>query len=198
MIVAGTLTNKMAPALRKVYDKMPEPRYVISMGHAPMAAAIITIRIRWCAAATASCPSTSMSPAASTAEALLRRDAAAERSGATGNHRTVMAMQINNIPFGTTTGRASRRPRIWATLRCDMAYPPVGDIRVRLVEYSPGYLADHGAEGHLFCVDGELGTDLADGPFLTLTPGMSTKSPTGAEPHRSHTRDGLPAGYCGI
>ena len=32
MIVAGTLTNKMAPALRKVYDQMPNPRYVISMG----------------------------------------------------------------------------------------------------------------------------------------------------------------------
>jgi NADH-quinone oxidoreductase subunit B len=32
MIVAGTLTNTMAPALRKVYDQMPEPRYVISMG----------------------------------------------------------------------------------------------------------------------------------------------------------------------
>ena len=32
MIVAGTLTNKMAPALRKVYDQMPEPRFVLSMG----------------------------------------------------------------------------------------------------------------------------------------------------------------------
>lgn len=32
MIVAGTLTNKMAPALRKVYDQMPLPRWVISMG----------------------------------------------------------------------------------------------------------------------------------------------------------------------
>ena len=41
MIVAGTLTNKMAPALRKVYDQMPEPRYVISWAHALMAAVII-------------------------------------------------------------------------------------------------------------------------------------------------------------
>eukprot|EP01118_Nematostelium_gracile_P011154 TRINITY_DN3921_c0_g1_i1.p1 TRINITY_DN3921_c0_g1~~TRINITY_DN3921_c0_g1_i1.p1 ORF type:complete len:209 (-),score=53.13 TRINITY_DN3921_c0_g1_i1:129-755(-) len=32
MIVAGTLTNKMAPAFRKVYDQMPDPRYVLSMG----------------------------------------------------------------------------------------------------------------------------------------------------------------------
>ncbi len=32
LVRSGTLTNKMAPALRKVYDQMPEPRYVISMG----------------------------------------------------------------------------------------------------------------------------------------------------------------------
>lgn len=32
IIVAGTLTNKMAPALRKIYDQLTPPRYVISMG----------------------------------------------------------------------------------------------------------------------------------------------------------------------
>ena len=42
MIVAGTLTNKMAPALRKVYDQMAEPRWVISMGVAQTVAGTIT------------------------------------------------------------------------------------------------------------------------------------------------------------
>ena len=32
MIVAGTLTRKMAPVVRRIYDQMPEPRYVIAMG----------------------------------------------------------------------------------------------------------------------------------------------------------------------
>ena len=32
MIVAGRLSRKMAPALRRIYDQMPEPKWVISMG----------------------------------------------------------------------------------------------------------------------------------------------------------------------
>ena len=45
MIVAGTLTNKMAPALRQVYDQMPDPKWVISMGSCAMVEGIIIILI---------------------------------------------------------------------------------------------------------------------------------------------------------
>ena len=67
-----------------------------------------------------------------------------------------------------------------------------GDIRVRMVEYSPGYLADHWCvKGHiLLCVEGELQTELKDGRKLTLKPGMSYQVADNAEPHRSYTEVG--------
>ena len=65
-------------------------------------------------------------------------------------------------------------------------------IRVRMVEYTPGYLADHWCEkGHfLLCLDGELRTELADGRVVTLTPGMSYQVGDGCAPHRSSTIGG--------
>ncbi|OGO64310.1 MAG: hypothetical protein A2029_16675 [Chloroflexi bacterium RBG_19FT_COMBO_47_9] len=103
-------------------------------------------------------------------------------------------MDMKNILFGTTnwaqiettahqgeTGLA-----IWRTQQFD-------SIRVRLVEYTPGYLADHWCKkGHiLFCLEGELHTELADGRQFVLTPGMSYQVADNAEPHRSSTQTGV-------
>jgi len=67
-----------------------------------------------------------------------------------------------------------------------------GDVRVRMVEYTAGYLADHWCgKGHiLLCLSGELHTELEDGRRVVLKPGMSYQVADGAEPHRSSTPDG--------
>ncbi|MEO8670031.1 MAG: DHCW motif cupin fold protein [Tahibacter sp.] len=67
-----------------------------------------------------------------------------------------------------------------------------GNIRVRMVEYTPGYLADHWcSKGHLLlCIRGELNTELQDGRVFTLTPGMSYQVADDAEPHRSFSDKG--------
>lgn len=102
-------------------------------------------------------------------------------------------MQMNNIPFGVTDWSAVERTEhpgetglaYWRTRQ-------FGDLRVRLVHYTPGYLADHWcSKGHiLFCVSGELETELEDGRRFVLTPGMSYQVADGAEPHRSRTAVG--------
>lgn len=69
----------------------------------------------------------------------------------------------------------------------------VGDLRVRTVEYTPGYLADHWCDrGHvLYVLEGELDTELKDGRTFKLTPGMSYQvSDFGDAAHRSSTRTG--------
>ena len=102
-------------------------------------------------------------------------------------------MQISSIPFGTTDWsaveptehRGERGLALWRTR-------VFGDIRVRMVEYTPGYLADHWcSKGHiLLCLDGELHTELADGRVFTLRAGMSYQVADLAEPHRSYTESG--------
>lgn len=102
-------------------------------------------------------------------------------------------MQLTQIPFGTTdwadvpatdhpgeTGSARWRTRQF------------GSVRVRMVEYTPGYLADHWCvKGHiLLCLEGELHTELEDGRRFVLQPGMSYQVADGAEPHRSSTPGG--------
>ncbi len=102
-------------------------------------------------------------------------------------------MNITDISFGITdwntiattehsgiTGKA-----LWRTQQ-------FGDIRVRMVEYTPGYLADHWCEkGHiLLCLDGRLETELVDGRKFVLTPGVSYQVADHAEAHRSSTDTG--------
>ena len=65
----------------------------------------------------------------------------------------------------------------------------LGAIRLRLVNYSAGYLADHWcAKGHIVhCLEGELVSELATGERFLLTPGMSYVVSDGASLHRSVT-----------
>ena len=102
-------------------------------------------------------------------------------------------MQMSGIPFGTTDWSVVERTEhkgetgiaYWRTRQ-------FGAIRVRLVEYTPGYLAGHWCvKGHiLLCVEGELETELEDGRKLVLKPGMSYQVADNAEPHRSFTANG--------
>ena len=67
-----------------------------------------------------------------------------------------------------------------------------GDVRVRMVRYSPGYLADHWCErGHVLLVlAGSLTTELRDGTTVTLTAGQSYTVADDASSHRSRTSTG--------
>jgi quercetin dioxygenase-like cupin family protein len=103
-------------------------------------------------------------------------------------------MKIIDVPFYTTdwsaieateyngvTGKA-----IWRKIE-------TGTIRIRMVEYTSGYLADHWcSRGHvLFVLEGELQTELQDGRTFVLTPGMSYQVADGIDPHRSSTLTGV-------
>lgn len=102
-------------------------------------------------------------------------------------------MKITDLPFGitdwsalpVTTHPGEKGAATWRTQQ-------LGPIRVRWVEYGPGYLADHWCvKGHiLLCVSGALRTELRDGRVFELRPGMSYQVADGAEAHRSSTETG--------
>ncbi len=102
-------------------------------------------------------------------------------------------MRMENIPFGTTDwGKIPRTEHTGETGAAYWQTANFGDMRVRMVEYTPGYLADHWCvKGHiLFCLEGELTTELEDGRVFVLKPGMSYQVADNAEPHRSSTEIG--------
>ena len=103
-------------------------------------------------------------------------------------------MEIKNIPFEVfdlknvvpkefpgTTGTA-----FWRTVER-------GNVRIRIVEYSPGYLADHWCEkGHaVFVLEGEFESELRDGRKFKLTQGMCYLVADHADAHCSISQDGV-------
>jgi hypothetical protein len=102
--------------------------------------------------------------------------------------------ESGNIPFRTIdwsgiektihpgeTGTAS-----WQTLQ----WP---GLRMRIVEYSPGYLADHWcSKGHIVhCLSGEMVSELHTGERFTLTEGMTYIVSDELSSHRSLTKNGV-------
>jgi quercetin dioxygenase-like cupin family protein len=102
-------------------------------------------------------------------------------------------MKIEQVPFGVTDWASVPRTEhpgetgvaCWRTIE-------TGNVRVRMIEYSPGYVADHWcSRGHVLLVlEGELTTELQDGRSFVMKPGVSYHVADGAAPHRSRTATG--------
>ena len=103
-------------------------------------------------------------------------------------------IKSNNIPFTLVDWReiqVTEHPGItgtswWKTLQ-------YGDLRIRVVEYSANYLADHWCEkGHLvFCIEGEMIMELSTGEKYTMTKGMSYHVSDEMSSHRSFSEKGV-------
>jgi quercetin dioxygenase-like cupin family protein len=102
-------------------------------------------------------------------------------------------MKILDVPFGTVDwSRIPTTVHLGETGKATWRTVELGNIRVRLVEYSPGYGADHWCyKGHVLLVlKGELVTELDDGREFLLKEGMSYQVADDQNPHRSHTTVG--------
>ena len=102
-------------------------------------------------------------------------------------------MKISGIPFGTTDWSGvpvkEVRGESGTGKRRELTF---GEINVSMVDYSPGYVADHWCQkGHiLLCLEGELITEMKDGRRVTLKAGQSYQVEDGATTHRSRTETG--------
>ena len=98
----------------------------------------------------------------------------------------VIPFQISNwerVPESVHPGETGTA--YWKTLQ-------LGNLRIRQVTYSPGYRADHWCmKGHIvYCLEGELTTELSDGQCHRLTKNMSYQVSDGLSSHRSITEHG--------
>ena len=100
----------------------------------------------------------------------------------------------NNIPFQTidwsgipkTEHKGETGIASWQTLQSD-------GLRIRIVEYSAGYTADHWCtKGHIVhCLEGEVVNEQKDGAKSILTPGMSYVVSDELSSHRSVSKNGV-------
>ena len=103
-------------------------------------------------------------------------------------------MNDKNIPFQTidwskipkTEHKGETGIAYWQTLQLD-------GLRIRIVEYSAGYVADHWCEkGHIVhCLEGEVINEQKEGTSSVLTPGMSYVVSDDLSSHRSVTKNGV-------
>lgn len=101
---------------------------------------------------------------------------------------------MNAIPFQTTDWNKIPKTMhngitgvaCWQTLQ-------FGDLRIRMVEYSKNYKADHWCEkGHIiYCIEGEMETELSTGDFFLLKKGMTYQVSDDLSSHRSSSKDGV-------
>lgn len=102
-------------------------------------------------------------------------------------------MNISSYPFQTLNWYSI--PKEEHTGETGIAYwqtQMVNDIRVRMVEYSPGYKADHWcSKGHIIlCLEGEMDTELNDGRIMKLSKGMCYFVGDNSEAHRTSSAVG--------
>ncbi len=103
-------------------------------------------------------------------------------------------MELNQIPF-TAIDWATVAPEEHDGVHGKALWQVVkqGNVRVRIVRYMPGYLADHWCEkGHVvYVLEGEFTSEIKDGRTFHLTKGMSYLVADGADAHRSSTSEGV-------
>ena len=103
-------------------------------------------------------------------------------------------MNKKNIPFQTidwttipkTEHTGETGIAYWQTMQFD-------GLRIRLVEYSKGYVADHWCtKGHIvYCLEGDFVSELNDGEKFILTKGMTYVVTDELSSHRSFTENGV-------
>ena len=93
---------------------------------------------------------------------------------------------VNWSEIPTTEHKGEKGIAYWKSLQ-------LGDLRVRMVEYAPGYIADHWCRRvHIiYCIEGEMITKMEDGQTFTLSQGMSYHVSDNLSSHKSETKTGV-------